>query len=247
MKSASCTFRGSRRAAVSAASLTRFRRSAPTIPGVLAAIASRSTSSASGTPRVWTSRMSRRPVWSGGFTATRRSNRPGRSSAESSTSGRLVEAITITPSDPEKPSISVRIWFRVCSRSSWPPRLDAAAAGPADGVELVDEDDRRRRLLGLVEQVAHAARADADDRLDELRRREREERHAGLARHGPREQRLAGARRPREQDAARDARAELACTAGVAQEVDDLDQLVLGLVDAGHVVEVDRSLVCSAS
>ncbi|CAM5372547.1 hypothetical protein SFUMM280S_09622 [Streptomyces fumanus] len=29
--------------------------------------------------------------------------------------------MTTTPSEPEKPSISVRIWFRVCSRSSWPP------------------------------------------------------------------------------------------------------------------------------
>ena len=29
----------------------------------------------------------------------------------------------MTPSDPENPSISVRIWFSVCSRSSWPPRL----------------------------------------------------------------------------------------------------------------------------
>jgi hypothetical protein len=27
----------------------------------------------------------------------------------------------MTPSVPEKPSISVRIWFSVCSRSSWPP------------------------------------------------------------------------------------------------------------------------------
>ncbi len=39
-------------------------------------------------------------------------------------SARLVAAMTITPSAPEKPSISVRIWFRVCSRSSWPPMPD---------------------------------------------------------------------------------------------------------------------------
>ena len=36
-------------------------------------------------------------------------------------SARLVAARTTTPSEPVKPSISVRIWFRVCSRSSWPP------------------------------------------------------------------------------------------------------------------------------
>ncbi len=36
----------------------------------------------------------------------------------SSTSGRLVAASTITLSLGENPSISVRIWLRVCSRSS---------------------------------------------------------------------------------------------------------------------------------
>ena len=68
-----------------------------------------------------TSRIFWRPARSGGCTATRRSNRPGRSSAWSSTSGRLVAPITITPVDESKPSISVRIWFSVCSRSSLPP------------------------------------------------------------------------------------------------------------------------------
>merc|ERR1719407_188798 len=66
-----------------------------------------------------------RPCLSGRSTGTRRSKRPGRSSAESSTSPRFVAAMTITPELPEKPSISVRIWLSVCSRSSfvaiWPP------------------------------------------------------------------------------------------------------------------------------
>ena len=115
----------------------------------------------------------------------------------------------------------------------------AAAAGAADRVQLVDEDDRRGGLLGLLEQVAHARGADAHDRLDELRRRRREERHARLARHRAREQRLAGAGRARQQHAARDARAELGVLLGVAEEVDHLDELLLGLVDARDVVEVD--------
>ena len=36
--------------------------------------------------------------------------------------------------------------------------------------ELVDEDDRRRGVLRLLEEVAHARRADSHDRLDELGR-----------------------------------------------------------------------------
>jgi hypothetical protein len=34
----------------------------------------------------------------------------------------LVAAITTTPVAPLKPSISLRIWFRVCSCSSLPPK-----------------------------------------------------------------------------------------------------------------------------
>ena len=74
--------------------------------------------------------------------------------------------------------------------------LGRSLARAADRVELVDEDDRRRGLLGLGEQVADARRADADDRLDELRGGDREERGVRLAGDRPRQQRLAGSRRP---------------------------------------------------
>ncbi len=113
----------------------------------------------------------------------------------------------------------------------------AAAAGAADRVQLVDEDDRRGGLLRRLEQVAHPGRADADDELDELGRRQVEERHVGLAGHRAGQQRLAGARRAGEQHALRDGRAERGVLAGVAQEVDDLGELVLHLVDAGDVGE----------
>ena len=52
---------------------------------------------------------------------TFRSNRPGRRSALSSTSTRLVAAIMIRFVSLSNPSISVRIWLSVCSRSSLPP------------------------------------------------------------------------------------------------------------------------------
>ena len=57
------------------------------------------------------------------------------------------------------------------------------------------------------------------------------------------EQRLAGPGRPVEQDAVRDPRAELRVALRVLQEVDDLDQLVLGVVDAGDVVKGDSVLL----
>ena len=198
--------------------------SAPTMPGVIAAMSSRSTSSSSGSERVWTWRIFLRPSLSGGGTVTRRSKRPGRSSAESRISARLVAPTTITVSPCSKPSISVRIWLSVCSRSSLPPENGPAAgrALAADRVELVDEDDRRRRFLGLLEEVAHARGADADDGLDELGGGDAEERHARLTRDRAREQRLAGARPAREQHAARNPPAELLVLLGVLEEVDDL-------------------------
>ncbi len=71
---------------------------------------------------------------SGRSTTTRRSKRPGRSSAGSSTSGRLVAAIRMTPSLDSKPSISTRSWFRVCSRSSWPPPRPAPRWRPTASI-----------------------------------------------------------------------------------------------------------------
>ena len=125
--------------------------------------------------------------------------------------------------------------------------LRAAAARAADGVELVDEDDRGRRLPRLLEQVAHARGADADDHLDELRGAEAEEGHARLPGDRARQQRLAGAGRADQQHALRHGAAEPLVLGGVLQEVDDLDQLVLGLVDAGDVVEGDRRLLLAVA
>ena len=78
---------------------------------------------------------------------------------------------------------------------------DARAAGLAQGVQLVDEDDAGGLGLGLLEHVADAGRAHADEHLDEVGAREAEERHARLAGDGLGQQRLAGARRSDQQHA----------------------------------------------
>src|SRR5205807_6643880 len=71
------------------------------------------------------------------------------------------------------------------------PAESIGAARPAKRVELVDKDDRRRLLPRLLEQIAHPRRADADEHLDELGARDREKRHARLARDRAREKSLA--------------------------------------------------------
>ena len=104
------------------------------MPGVPLAIVSSRTSSASGILRVCTRRMPSRPRTSGASTTIWRSKRPGRSSAGSSTSGRLVAAIRMTPSFDSKPSISTRSWFSVCSRSSCPPPSPAPRCRPTASI-----------------------------------------------------------------------------------------------------------------
>src|SRR5262249_7140519 len=57
-----------------------------------------------------------------------------RESAGSSTSGRLVAAIRMTPSLVSKPSISTRSWLSVCSRSSCPPPRPAPRWRPTASI-----------------------------------------------------------------------------------------------------------------
>src|SRR5688500_15423345 len=105
------------------------------------------------------------------------------------------------------------------------PEIAHSAARPADCVELVDEDDGRRRLTGLLEQIAHAARADAHDHLYELGRAHAEEGHAGLTRHGLGQQRLTCSWRAYEEHALGSGAAEARVLLRILEEVDDLDEL----------------------
>src|SRR5262249_41445412 len=137
------------RAAQSAASLTRFSRSAPEKPGVPLAIDSRSTFVASGTLRVWTWRMPSRPRTSGRGTPIETAGRlqrrvehvgPVRGRNQDDALVRL-EAVHL---DEE---LVQRLLALVVAAAQ------AGAAVTADGVDLVDEDDAGRVLLALLEEV----------------------------------------------------------------------------------------------
>jgi hypothetical protein len=113
----------------------------------------------------------------------------------------------------------------------------AGAAVTTDGVDLVDEDDGRSVLLGLLEQVAHPAGADADEHLDEVGPGDRVERHTRLAGDRPGQQGLAGAGRAVEQDALGDLRADRLELGRLLQELLDLAELLDGLLGPRHVGE----------
>ena len=231
-----------RRAARIAASLTRLARSAPEKPGDWRATPSTSTSLSSGLPLVWTLRIAVRPCMSGPVEDDLAVEAAGAQQR------RVEDVGPVRGGDDDH--VRVRVEAVHLDEDLVEGLLalvvaaaEAGAALAADRVDLVDEDDARRVALGLVEQVADAAGADADEHLDELGAGDAEERHAGLAGDGAGHQRLAGAGRPDEQDAARDARAERVELLRVLEELDDFLELRLGLVDAGDVVERDDRLV----
>ena len=151
-------------------------------------------------------------------------------------SGRLVAAIRMTPcAVAEAVHLDQQLvqgLFALVVAAA-----QAGAALAADGVDLVDEDDAGAVLLGLLEQVADSGRADADEHLDEVRTRDREERYAGLTGDGPGQQRLTGAGRAVEQHALGDLGAQRLIPRRVLQEVLDLVELFDRLVHAGDVGE----------
>src|SRR5438477_527241 len=181
------------RAASSAASFTMLARSAPANPGVRAAMTPRETSGPSTTARACNLKIASRPRTSGLSTTTWRSKRPGRSSARSRTSGRFVAAMRITPFDESKPSISARSWFRVCSRSSWPPMNPVAPARDFGErrLELLAVEDlvlgapERQGLRGPAPHPAHQEHPDRDhdaEREDPAEEEVTQERRLDLAR-----------------------------------------------------------------
>ncbi len=112
-----------------------------------------------------------------------------------------------------------------------------------DGVDFIDENEARGGFLALLEHVTDAAGADADEHFDEVGTGDREEGHIGLAGDGAGEEGLAGAGRADHEDALRDAAAEFLEFLRVFKEFDEFLDLVLGLLDAGDVLEGDLVLI----
>ena len=107
----------------------------------------------------------------------------------------------------------------------------------ADSVDLVYEDDRRSTSLSLLEQVAHAASANANKHLDKVRTRDRVERNLRLACYCTSQQRLTGSWRTIKQHALRNLGADCLKASWILKEVFDLFEFFDRLVSAGNVLE----------
>src|SRR5437660_7166232 len=107
----------------------------------------------------------------------------------------------------------------------------------ANRIDFVDKDDAGSILLALLKQVADPASAHAYKHLDKVGTRDAEERHVGFTSHGPGQQGLARTWMAHQQNAFGNASTQLLELLRFAQELDDLPQLFLSFVDAGHILD----------
>ena len=111
------------------------------------------------------------------------------------------------------------------------------ATRPANRVDLINEHDAGGGFLGLFKHVAHPGCADADKHFHEIRAGNGKERHPRLTRNRAGEQGFPRTGRADQQRPFGDFPAQPAEFLRVAQELDDLFQLVLGLINPGNIVK----------
>ena len=120
---------------------------------------------------------------------------------------------------------------------------EARTTVTTDRIDLVNEDDAGRLLLGLVEHVAHARCTDTYEHLNEVGTGDREKRDLGFACNGLRQQRFTRSWRADHQHAARNAPAEPLELAWIAQELNEFMHVVLRFIDTGHIGKRGLDLV----
>ena len=120
---------------------------------------------------------------------------------------------------------------------------DAHTACAAYGVNFVDEHDARRVLFGLFKHIAHAACAHTHEHFHKVRARDGEERHTRFTRNSTRQQGFTRTRRANKQRPFRNFATKAREFLRVSQEFNDLFQLFLGFVDAGHIVKRHAALL----
>ena len=120
---------------------------------------------------------------------------------------------------------------------------ETRASLSAHGVDLVYEHYAGLSAFGLVEQIAHAACAHADEHFDEVGTGYRIEGDARFARDSFGKQRFARSGRSYQQDALRHSRAHVAEFFGGFQEFDDFLKFELFFFGAGNVGEAHLDVV----
>ena len=109
--------------------------------------------------------------------------------------------------------------------------------GFTDGVDLIDKDDTRRILLCLFKQIADTGGTHADEHLNKLRTRQREERYVRLSRHRLRKQCFTGTRRADQQRSFRQLGSDLCIFSRIMQEIYHFLEGLFRLILSCHILE----------
>ena len=120
---------------------------------------------------------------------------------------------------------------------------EPCSALASDRIDLIDEDDARRRLLRLFKEVTHARCADTDKHLNKIRSADRKELHARLTGNCLCKKRLARARRPKEQNPLRNPCPEFVEFIRRLQEFDHFFEFLLRLICPRNIGERHLFLV----
>ena len=104
-------------------------------------------------------------------------------------------------------------------------------------VNLIDEDDRRRIVLGLLEQVTHTRGTHAHEHLDKVRPGDRIEGNSRFARNGTREKCLSGSWRAVQKHTLRDFRTDRLELCRLRQELLDLLEFLHRFIGSGDIRE----------
>ena len=122
----------------------------------------------------------------------------------------------------------------------------AGASVAADGVDFINEDNRRGVFLCLVEQVADTRSADTDIHFYEIGTGNREERNVRFAGNRTRKQGFTGTGRADKQHAFRNSRAQSVERLGIFEEFDDFLQFFFFLVRTGDIGKRGFALIVAA-
>ena len=118
--------------------------------------------------------------------------------------------------------------------------MSAAEAGTsltANRIDLIDEDNGRSNLLGLLKQISHAPGTDAHIKLHKIRTGDGEELHIRLSCHSLRQEGLTGSRRAHKKNSLGDSGAHLGVALRILQKVNHFCKLCFFLITSGHVLE----------
>ena len=113
----------------------------------------------------------------------------------------------------------------------------SGAPGPADGIQFVNENQRRRGLAGVQEHVPYPGGADTHKHFDKFRGADAEEGHLCLAGNGARQKRFAGARWPHQKHTFGHFGTQGPVFFRRFEEIDDLRDLAFRRFDPGDIIQ----------